>query len=449
MLKSINPATNKLIKEYSEYSNDKVQKIISDLSNEFLDWRLQTFKTRKNLLLEISNKLKSNIDEHSRMISIEMGKPITESKAEILKSIWVIDYYAKNAEKFLEKEFIDTEYSESYVQFEPLGVVLGIMPWNFPYWQVFRFISPALMAGNVCLLKHAPNVSGCAMLIENLFKDSAFKGVFKNIFVDVPLIPEIISNKNIKAVSFTGGEVGGSNVAMLAGKEIKKTVLELGGSDSFIVLDDANIDLASKAAVTARFLNSGQSCIAAKRFLVHEDVYDDFILKSKHLISNLVIGDPLKKETQIGPLSKIEFAEKIDHIVQNSISKGALCLIGGKRDGAYYYPTLLVDVDESMHVFNCETFGPVFCVMKIKDLNHAIEIANNSEYGLGGSVWSKDLNVAKNVANQIETGSVYINDFMKSDPRMPFGGVKKSGYGLELSKYGIREFINMKSIVVK
>ena len=279
MLKSINPATNKLIKEYSEYSNDKLQRIISDLSYEFLDWRLQTFKTRKNLLLEISNKLKSNIDEHSRMISIEMGKPITESKAEILKSIWVIEYYAKNAEKFLEKEFIDTEYFESYVQFEPLGVILGIMPWNFPYWQVFRFVSPALMAGNVCLLKHAPNVSGCAVLIEDLFKDSAFKGVFKNIFVDVSSIPGIISDKNIKAVSFTGGEVGGSNVAMLAGKEIKKTVLELGGSDSFIVLNDANIDLASKAAVTARFLNAGQSCIAAKRFLVHEDVYDDFVLK--------------------------------------------------------------------------------------------------------------------------------------------------------------------------
>ena len=448
-LKSINPATGKTINEYQEYSNSDVNSIINNVSNEFFIWKNISFDERKNILLLIADKMKSNIDTHSKMISIEMGKPIVESRAEILKCIWVIEYYAKNAEKFLDKEIINSDYKESYIQYDPLGIVFGIMPWNFPYWQVFRFIAPSLMAGNVCILKHASNVSGCALLIEELVNDcSPYKNIFKTLLISSSKVENVICNSKVKAVTLTGSEQAGSQVAMKAGEQIKKTVLELGGSDSYIVLDDANLELSAKTAVIARFLNTGQSCIAAKRFFVHNKVYDSFIEKVKNIIVDLKVGDPLLEETQIGPLAKPEFVNEVDELVKSSIKKGARCLVGGKKKNSYYYPTLLVDVDQSMDVFKYETFGPVFCIVRINNVEEAIKLANNSDYGLGGSVWTSSIEKGKEVASKIETGAVFINDMTKSDPRLPFGGVKKSGYGVELSKYGIREFVNMKTVVV-
>jgi len=448
-LKSINPATRKLINEYETYSEQKINLILEDVSIDFSFWKGLSFNKRKDFLLSVSNKLKSEINIHSKMISIEMGKPITESKLEVLKSVWVLEYYAQNAEKFLKNELIDSDFSESFIQYDPIGIVFGIMPWNFPYWQVFRFIAPSLMAGNVCILKHASNVSGCALLIEKLIKECCpYPNIFRTLIISSSQVSGVISNNKVKAVTLTGSEYAGSQVAMKAGQEIKKTVLELGGSDCFIVLEDADVEKAAKTAVAARFLNTGQSCIAAKRFLVHDKIHDTFVAKVEILIKNLNMGNPLLDETQIGPLAKIEFVDEIDRLVQSSIKKGAKCILGGKKNDSYYYPTLLINIDERMDVFNYETFGPVFCVMRINSVDEAIRLANNSDYGLGGSVWTSDTEKGKKIANKIETGAVFINDMTKSDPRLPFGGVKKSGYGIELSKYGIREFVNMKTVVV-
>ena len=448
-IKSINPFNNSIIKEYDSYSDKTVNEIINKSYKDFLLWKDLSFDKRKEILLKIAQKLKNDIEKHAKMISVEMGKPIKESRAEVLKCVWVIEYYAENASDFLKPETIKSDYSDSYIQYDPIGIVLGVMPWNFPYWQVFRFIAPSLMAGNTCVLKHASNVSGCALLIEELVSDiSEYKSIFKTLIISSSQVENVIKNPHIKAVTLTGSEYAGSEVAMRAGKEIKKTVLELGGSDSFIVLEDADVDMAAKTAILARFLNSGQSCIAGKRFLVHENIYEDFIEKVKNRIEKLKMGNPLLEETDIGPLAKIKFSEELNTLVQSSIQKGAKCLLGGKMKDAFYEPTLLIDVDFNMSVFTCETFGPVFCVSKISNTEEAIKIANNSEYGLGGSLWTKDIEKAKQIATQIETGAVFINDMTKSDPRLPFGGVKKSGYGIELSKYGIREFVNMKTIAI-
>ena len=448
-IKSINPANNSIIKEYDSYSDKTVNQIIKRSHEDFLLWKLLSFDNRKAILLKMAQKLKDDVEKHAKMISLEMGKPIKESRAEVLKCVWVIEYYAENASDFLKPETIKSDYSDSYIQYDPIGIVLGVMPWNFPYWQVFRFIAPSLMAGNTCILKHASNVSGCALLIEQLINDvSEYKSIFKTLLISSSQVENVIKNPHIKAVTLTGSEYAGSEVAMRAGKEIKKTVLELGGSDCFIVLDDADVDMAAKTAVLARFLNSGQSCIAGKRFLVHEDIYDDFVNKIRNHIEKLKMGDPLSEETDIGPLAKMKFSEELDTLVQSSIQKGAKCLLGAQMKEAFYQPTLLIDVDEEMDVYTCETFGPVFCISKISSAEQAIKIANNSEYGLGGSVWTKNIEKGKQMATQIETGAVFINDMTKSDPRLPFGGVKKSGYGIELSKYGIREFVNMKTIAI-
>ena len=449
MIHSINPSTGKLIKEYQSYSDDDVLSIINQVSKEYTKWKDTSFSQRSEVLLDIANALDGNIEEHAKMISLEIGKPITESRMEVEKCVWVLKYFAENSEEFLKSETIKTGYKESYIQYDPLGVILGIMPWNFPYWQVIRFIAPVLMAGNTCIVKHASNVSGCSLLIEKLIiENSPFKNIYRTILISSEQVEVIIKHDDIKGVSLTGSDAAGSAVGMQAGKEIKKTVLELGGSDPFIVLDDADIDKASKTAMTARFFNTGQSCIAAKRFLVHEAVYDQFIDNVHKDIENLVVGDALDENTQIGPLAKQEFVDDLDRLVQSSIKDGAKCLVGGSTQGSYYMPTLLVDVTEDMSVFKQETFGPVMCVIKIRDVDGAIKLANNSQYGLGGSLWTSNITLAKEVTKKINTGAIFINDMTKSDPRLPFGGVNKSGYGIELSKYGIREFVNTKTIVV-
>jgi succinate-semialdehyde dehydrogenase/glutarate-semialdehyde dehydrogenase len=369
---------------------------------------------------------------------------------EIDKCVWVLKYFATNAASFLKKKEIKTEYSESYIQYDPLGVILGIMPWNFPYWQVIRFIAPVLMSGNTCIVKHASNVSGCALLIEKLISNnSRFKNIYKTILISANRVKNVINHKNIKAVSLTGSDEAGSSVAMHAGREIKKTVLELGGSDPFIVLADADVKMAAKVAISARFFNNGQSCIAAKRFIIHRDVYEQFINYVHKSISDLVVGDALNENTQIGPLAKKEFVDELNNIVQSSITQGAKCLLGGDIKDCFYMPTLLVDVTEKMEVFKKETFGPVLCVAKCEDTDDAIRIANNSNYGLGGSLWTSDIKLAKELTKKINTGSIFINDMTKSDPRLPFGGINKSGYGIELSEFGIKEFVNIKTVVVK
>ena len=449
MIKSINPSTGKLIHEYSIYSDQDVISIVNQVSDEYNIWRDVSFQDRKQILLDIADSLNENLIEHATMISMEIGKPITESKMEIEKCVWVLQYFAENAQEFLKDEKIKTGYNESYVQYDPLGVILGVMPWNFPYWQVIRFIAPVLMAGNTCVVKHASNVSGCSLLIEKLIIDSSpYKNIYRSLIISADKVESIIKNKHIKGVSLTGSDEAGSAVAMQAGKEIKKTVLELGGSDPFIVLDDADIEEASKTAILARFFNTGQSCIAAKRFLVHEAVYDEFIGNVQRDIENLVVGDALNVKTQIGPLAKEEFASDIDRLVQSSIKDGAKCKVGAEKKGCYYMPTLLIDVTEDMSVFKEETFGPVLCVTKVKNIEDAIRLANESDYGLGGSLWTSNIDLAKQLVKRIDTGAVFINDMTKSDPRLPFGGVNKSGFGIELSKHGIREFVNMKTIVV-
>ena len=448
-MKSINPYNNKLIKNYNNHTSDNILNIIDNSHKDFLLWREINLKNRIKLIRKISKTLEKDVNKHAQMITMEMGKPIKESKDEILKCIWMIDYYCKNSENFLKKEYIKTDYSKSYINFEPLGIIFGIMPWNFPYWQVFRFIIPTLLAGNTCVIKHAPNVTGCAMLIESLFNNiNDFKNLFKIIIVEEEKVEMLIANKNIKAISLTGSDKAGSAVAMLSGKALKKNLLELGGSDPFIVLNDADLKKAAKKAILARFFNSGQSCIAAKRFLVHADVYDEFVAIILKYIKGLKIGNPVNEDVQIGPLAKKEFASTIDKLVKNSIAKGAKCIIGGKYNNAFYEPTLLIDVNETMDVFKHEIFGPVMSVCKIHSKNEAIKIANQSEYGLGASVWTKNIDKAKNIASFLESGSVFINEMTKSDPRLPFGGVKKSGYGHELSKYGIKEFVNFKTIVI-
>ena len=449
MIHSINPSTGKLIKEYHPHTNEDILSIIDKVSTEYTKWKTLSFKERSKVIVDIADALGNNIEEHAKMISLEIGKPITESRMEIEKCVWVLKYFAENAEEFLKKEIIKTGYKESYVQYDPLGVILGVMPWNFPYWQVIRFIAPVLMAGNTCVVKHASNVSGCSLLIEKLIVDhTPLKNIYRTLLIASSEVEAIIKHKDIKGVSLTGSDEAGSAVGMQAGKEIKKSVLELGGSDPFIVLDDADINKASKTAIIARFFNTGQSCIAAKRFLVHEAVYDRFIENVKKDIEKLIVGDALSEDTQIGPLAKKEFVDDLDRLVQSSVGDGAKCLEGGDTNGCYYMPTLLIDVTENMSVFKEETFGPVFCVTKVKDVEDAIRLANNSPYGLGGSLWTSDISLAKRIVKNIDTGAVFINDMTKSDPRLPFGGINKSGYGIELSKYGIREFVNTKTIVV-
>ncbi len=449
MIKSINPSTGNLIEEYSAYSDNFITSVIDEVAIGYSEWKNVSFKDRSKILHNIADALKDNIEEHAIMISLEIGKPISESRLEVEKCVWVLRYFADNAKDFLKNVSIKTDYIESYVQHDPIGTILGIMPWNFPYWQVIRFIAPVLMAGNTCIVKHASNVSGCSLLIEKLVVDnSPYKNIYRTLIISADKVESIIQNKNIKGVSLTGSDEAGSIVAMQAGKEIKKTVLELGGSDPFIVLDDADIDKASKTAIMARFFNTGQSCIAAKRFLIHDAVYDEFVDKVKTGMESLVIGDALNKETQIGPLAKKEFVHDIDRIVQSSINDGAKCLLGASMEGCYYSPTLLIDVNETMSVFKEETFGPVLSIAKIKNIDDAIRIANSSQYGLGGSLWTSDINKAKDIVKRINTGAIFVNDMTKSDPRLPFGGINKSGYGIELSKYGIKEFVNIKTIVI-
>jgi succinate-semialdehyde dehydrogenase/glutarate-semialdehyde dehydrogenase len=381
---------------------------------------------------------------------MEMGKLLRESMAEIEKCAWVCDYYAENAEAILKDEWIQTDATRSFLTFQPLGVILAVMPWNFPFWQVFRFAAPALMAGNASVLKHASNVPGCALAIEEIFLQAGFpENLFRTLLIPATGVEAVLTNPKIVAATLTGSESAGSHVASVAGKLIKKTLLELGGSDPFIVLDDADLEKAVKTAVMARMLNQGQSCIAAKRFIVMKPVLNQFEHALKAEFESLQTGNPMNPETQVGPLARPDLVDDIERQVNDSIAAGARLVTGGKRigrPGCYFQPTILADVRRGMPVYSQETFGPVISIIPVSSEKEAIAVANDSEFGLGGCVWTRDLSRGERVARKVETGAMFVNGMTKSDPRLPFGGIKKSGYGRELSSYGIKEFVNIKTI---
>jgi len=449
-MRSVNPALNRLLREYPDHSAEDVTAIIEKTWKAGLSWKETSFAFREGLFRNLAALLRADRDRLARLMTEEMGKIIRESLAEIEKCAMACDYYAENAESMLKDEMVSTDASRSFVAFQPLGVILAVMPWNFPLWQVFRFAAPSLMAGNVALLKHASNVPGCALAIEELFTKAGFpENVFSTLMIPSSMVEAVITNQRVQAVTLTGSSAAGGSVASAAAKHIKKAVLELGGSDAFIVLDDADLDNTVKAAVTGRMINQGQSCIAAKRFIVDETVVEEFTLRLLRAVSGLKTGDPMDPATDMGPMARPDLVEDVEKQVQKSLESGATLVYGGKRPqrpGCYYLPTILRNVRKGMAVYHEETFGPVFSIITVKSEEEAIAVANDSEFGLGGCVWTKDPERGKKIARKIETGAMFVNGITKSDPRLPFGGIKKSGYGRELATYGIREFVNIKTI---
>lgn len=454
MIKSINPSNNQLIATYTEVETHQLKQIIESVSEEFIHWSETSFNERSNLMKKAAELLKRDRKKLAELMTAEMGKPILQSYAEVDKCAWVCEYYADNAEEFLSDQLVQTDFSKSYVSFQPLGVILAIMPWNFPLWQVFRFAAPTLMAGNTCILKHASNVSGCALAIEEIFKNAGFpEFAFKTVILSASRIEEIISHPAIQAVSLTGSVPAGSSVASLAGKYLKKTLLELGGSDPYVVLKDADINMAVETCVTSRLINAGQSCIAAKRFIVEEPIYDEFVKKYSDLMASKKMGDPFDESNDIGPQATIKLRDELHQQVVDSISKGAKLETGGfipNSEGAFYPPTVLSNVTVGMPAFDEEIFGPVAAIIKAKDEDDAINLANKSVFGLGAAVFTNNLEKGEWIAKtKLRAGSCFVNAFVRSDPRLPFGGIQQSGYGRELSIFGIREFINIKSVVIK
>ncbi|MEI6888754.1 MAG: NAD-dependent succinate-semialdehyde dehydrogenase [Bacteroidales bacterium] len=449
-MKSINPALNMLISEYPEHSAEEAAGIVEKTWQAGLSFKETGFAYRRELFRSLALLLRSDKNRLARLMTGEMGKIIRESEAEIEKCALCCEYYAEHAESMLSDEIVATDARRSLVVFQPLGVILAVMPWNFPFWQVFRFAAPSLMAGNVAVMKHASNVPGCALAIEDLFLKAGFPNdVFRTLMIPSPMVEAIVVNPRVAAVTLTGSGPAGSSVASAAAKQIKKAVLELGGSDAFIVLEDADLDRAVKVAVTARLLNQGQSCIAAKRFIVHEAVVEEFTAGLLRAVSELQVGDPIEPATQVGPLARADLVDDMHRQVQTSVEAGATLVCGGRRPdttGFYYLPTILGDVKKGMPAYHEETFGPVFSIIPVKSEEDAIAVANDSEFGLGGSVWTRDIVRGEKVARKLETGAVFVNGLMKSDPRLPFGGIKKSGYGRELASYGIKEFVNIKTI---
>jgi succinate-semialdehyde dehydrogenase/glutarate-semialdehyde dehydrogenase len=449
-VQSFNPATGEVLETFTATSPAEIERILAAAHAAFLEWRTVPFAARSERMREAARVLRAAKAEHARTMALEMGKPIVQAEAEVDKCASACEYYAEHAGDFLAEQPRETDASKSYVRFDPLGPVLAVMPWNFPYWQVFRFAAPALMAGNAGILKHASNVPRCALAIEKVFRDAGFpRGLFASVLVEPPAVAAIIADSRIVAVTLTGSDRAGSKIAEQAGRVLKKTVLELGGSDPFIVLADADLAAAAKSAAEARLVNSGQSCIAAKRFIVVEPVADQFIERFVVELKSRRMGDPLARETQVGPQARMDLRDSLHHQVEESIRRGAKRLLGGEiptGKGAFYPPTLLAAVDKGMPAFDEETFGPVAAVIRAKDDADAVRLANDSVFGLGASIWTGDRARAERMAAQIEAGAVFVNGVVKSDPRLPFGGIKRSGYGRELSEYGIREFVNIKSV---
>ncbi|WP_271393024.1 NAD-dependent succinate-semialdehyde dehydrogenase [Aequorivita sinensis] len=447
---SKNPYTGDELNSFKNHSKKEVSEIIDKADKRFYSWREVPFNERQKLMLAAAAEMRSNKREYAEMLTLEMGKPISQAEAEVEKCAWVCEYYAENAENQLQNKVIKTDAYKSYVSYEPLGVVLAVMPWNYPFWQVFRFAAPALMAGNICVLKHASNVFGSALNIEKIFIRAGFPdNCFTTLLIGSDAVEEIIENKKVKAVTLTGSGPAGSSVASLAGKNIKKTVLELGGSNALVVMKDCDIEKTLETCVQARFQNTGQSCIAGKRLIVDESIAEEFVEKLVVKVRELKSGDPLDKETYIGTLAREDLAKDIEKQVNDSIKAGAKLVVGGKRQGAYFEPTVLTNVTENMAVFKEETFGPALSVTTFKTIEEAIELSNNSQFGLGVSLFTENIEDAEKIIHKFDEGAVFINELVKSDPRLPFGGIKESGYGRELSADGIKEFVNRKTVYIK
>jgi len=447
VFKSIFPYNQQVIAEYPLMDATAIDSILQKAAKGYAHWSGKSFAQRADVLQNAASILRKEQDQLAAIITNEMGKVIIEAKAEVEKCALVCDYYSQNAERFLRDEFIEAGYHRSFVCYQPIGAVLAIMPWNFPFWQVFRFAAPTLMAGNAGLLKHAPNVTGCSLAIQKIFeKAGADEGVFQVLIIDTPEVEKIVASDIIQGVTLTGSEKAGTSVGSMAGKYIKKSVLELGGSDALIVLADADIEKAATIAIQSRMQNAGQSCIAAKRFIVVKPAAGEFIDQLKIQIGKLKQGDPYKEGITTGPMARVDLALKLDEQMKNSIKAGAGLELGGNIDGANFQPSLLLNVKKGMATFDEEAFGPLASVTIAANDNEAIELANQSRYGLGGSIWTKDVEKGIALGRKISCGSVFINTMVKSDPRLPFGGIKKSGYGRELGRHGILEFVNIKTI---
>jgi succinate-semialdehyde dehydrogenase / glutarate-semialdehyde dehydrogenase len=447
-----NPATGKIIRTFEPFTAARVSESIDRAVAAYHEHRQTSFSDRAAHMRKAAGIIDAECRELGRLMTLEMGKPYKAAIAEAEKCATACRYYADNAERFLADEPVQMEGSKAWVAFQPIGVVFAIMPWNFPFWQVFRFAAPALMAGNVGILKHASNVPQCALAIEDIFRRAGFvDGAFQTLLIGSEAVEGIIADPRVAAVTLTGSEGAGRSVGSAAGKNLKKSVLELGGSDPFVVMPSADFEAAVSTAVTARMINNGQSCIAAKRFIIHEKIYDEFLKKFVARVSAIAVGDPMDEKTELGPLATAAIRDGLDAQVQASVAKGARVLTGGKkleREGYYYAPTVIVDIPPDAPAAHDELFGPVASVFKARDLTDAIRIANGTGFGLGASVWTKDDAERDRFIAEIESGLLFINGMVVSDPRLPFGGVKNSGHGRELGEFGIREFVNIKSVRV-
>ena len=449
-IRTVNPATGKQLRDFAALSADDIEARLVRAAQARLTWSRTPVAERARIVRRAGDLLDERKDQYGRLMTLEMGKTLRSAVEEAAKCALGCRYYADHAEQFLANEPVDVEGETDYIAFEPLGVVLAIMPWNFPFWQVVRFAAPALCAGNVGLLKHASNVPQCAVALEELFRDAgAAKGVFQTLLIGSEKIPALLDDDRVAAATLTGSEHAGSEVAARAGRRIKKTVLELGGSDPFVVMPTADIERAATTAVKARMINNGQSCIAAKRFVVHEQVFEEFCELFVQRTRALVVGDPMDEKTDVGPLATEQIRTDVDEQVKESVRRGAKVLAGGHpRAGAgfYYEPTVLVDVSEDSPAYREEVFGPVAALLRARDIDDAIRIANSTRFGLGASAWTTEGTEARKFARELQAGSVFINGMVASDPRFPFGGVKASGYGRELSEFGLREFVNIKTV---
>jgi succinate-semialdehyde dehydrogenase/glutarate-semialdehyde dehydrogenase len=447
VLKSINPYDSSRIVNHPQVSEINLAVQIGRARSAFMAYRKSSFAEREEIMNRVAGILRERSREFAELITGEMGKPVKESEAEVRKCAWVCEYFAAHAEGFLHERPVITEAEESKVLYEPLGPILAVMPWNFPFWQVFRCAAPALMAGNTLLLKHASNVQGCAGAIEGIFAEAGFEeGVFQNLAISSDRVAGVIAHEYVRAVALTGSEAAGRAVAEQAGRHLKKCVLELGGNNAFVVLNDANQELALNIAIPARLQNGGQSCIAAKRFILESWIAEDFIPALSKRIRSLVVGDPMDEGTDIGPLSSVKQAREVEQQVRDSVASGARLIAGGHRNNAFFEPTLVTGVKPGMPLFDEEVFGPVFAVMEVDSPEQALELSNHSSFGLGMQLFTQSEELAQKFILGAEEGAVFVNAMVKSDPRLPFGGVKNSGYGRELSIEGIREFVNVKTI---
>lgn len=450
---TINPATGETLKTFEALDSQQLEQKLQRASETFRSFRNTSFAERSASMFRAAGILESEKEDFARVMTLEMGKPIKGAIGEVEKSAWVCRYYADNAEQHLGDQLVQTDATRSFVQFQPLGPVLAVMPWNFPFWQVFRFAAPALMAGNVGLLKHASNVPQCALAIEDIFRRAGFPdGAFQTLLIGPDAVKGVIEDRRVVAVTLTGSEGAGRSVASVAGNEIKPTVLELGGSDPFIVMPSADLQEAVKIAVRSRTINNGQSCIAAKRFIVATEVYDQFERDFVAQMKSLRVGDPMDQATEIGPLATEQILKEVDEQVKTSVAAGAVVLTGGRRldrPGNFYEPTVVANIPKSSPAYSEEVFGPVAMLFRVNNIDEAIALANDTTFGLGSAAWTNDVAEVSRFIDEIETGCVFINAMVASDPRLPFGGVKNSGYGRELAEFGIREFVNIKTVWIK